>query len=490
MRLVDLLKDIYDDALPEPCEDIDVQAVCSDSREVAPGSLFVALRGPKEEGSQYIPDAVQNGARVIVTDCADWRGSAPCVLRVPDAQRCLQKLVWRFYGDACQGLRVIGVTGTNGKTTITYLVESILKQAGRSCGVVGTINSRLGDTVWPSKNTTPGLVENFRFLSGLASQGAEACVMEVSSHGLHQGRVEGIPFAQAVLTNVTQDHLDYHQNMENYFLAKSRLFVSLSAQSTAVINGDDPYGRRLCSLTKGRLLTYGVESPADFMAEEIRLSLSGTEFYVVTPHGRCPVKSGLIGQHNVYNILAACAVGLGEGVSWEHIRTGVESCVSVPGRMEAIRCGQPFHVFIDYAHTEDALQNVLCAIRAISRTRIILVFGCGGDRDVGKRPKMGRVASELADHVIVTNDNPRSEPPQQIIDQILSGFTHDRYRVIQDRIAAIEAAVQAAGMGDVVLLAGKGHENYQIFKNQTVPFDEKAIVRQCLYKRMSGSSSC
>ncbi|MFA5259717.1 MAG: UDP-N-acetylmuramoyl-L-alanyl-D-glutamate--2,6-diaminopimelate ligase [Candidatus Omnitrophota bacterium] len=487
MRLAELLKDIYDDVLPAACEDIDVQEVCSDSRQVSPGSLFVALRGPREEGTHYIPDAVQKGARVIVTDSTAWPDGVipPCVLRVPDTRRCLQKLVWRFYGDACQSLRVIGVTGTNGKTTITYLVESILKKAGRSCGVVGTINSRMGNTVWPSKNTTPGLVENFRFLADLASQGAEACVMEVSSHGLHQGRVEGIPFSQAVLTNVTQDHLDYHQNMEDYFLAKARLFVTLSSQSTAVINGDDPYGRRLCSLTKGRLLTYGIESPADFMADNIQLTLSGTEFFVVSPSGRFSVKSALIGQHNVYNILAACAVGMGENVPWEHIQAGIESCVSVPGRMEAVRCGQPFHVFIDYAHTEDALQNVLRSIKAISNARIILVFGCGGDRDTGKRPKMGRVASELADQVIVTNDNPRSEPPQHIIDQILSGFSHDRFRVIPDRAAAIEAAIQEAGAGDVVLLAGKGHENYQIFKEQTIPFDEKEIARQCLYKGKS-----
>jgi len=488
MRLADLLRNIYEDVLPEASEDIDVQGVCSDSRQVSPGSLFVALRGPKEDGIRYIPDAVHKGARVVVTDGAVWPDgvSVPCVLKVPDTRDCLQKLVWRFYGEACRGLRIIGVTGTNGKTTITYLVESILSQAGKRCGVVGTVNSRLGDTVWPSKNTTPGLVENFRFLSDIVSRGADACVMEVSSHGLHQGRVAGVPFAQAVLTNVTQDHLDYHKDMEEYFLAKSRLFVTLSPQSTAVINGDDLYGRRLCSMTAGRLLTYGINSPADFKAEDIHLTLSGTEFSVVGPSGRFPVKTALIGQHNIYNILAACAVAVGENVSWQDIQRGIKACESVPGRMEAICCGQPFHVFIDYAHTDDALRNVLCAIKAISKTRIILVFGCGGDRDTGKRPKMGRVASEWADRVIVTNDNPRSEPPQQIIDQILSGFSRHHYRVIQDRTAAIEAAIQEAGEGDVVLVAGKGHDNYQIFRDQTVPFDEHAIVRQCLYNKMSG----
>ena len=488
MRLVELVKDIYHDALPDACQDINVLAVYSDSRQVTPGSLFVALRGSKEDGTRYIPDALEKGAQVIVTESADWPVGvpAPCVLRVPDARRCLQSLAWRFYGEACQGMRIIGITGTNGKTTITYLVESILRKAGKKCGVVGTINSRLGDTVWPSSNTTPGLVENFSFLSNIASRGAEACVMEVSSHGLHQGRVDGVPFSQAVLTNVTQDHLDYHRSMEDYFLAKARLFVTLSPQSTAVINGDDIYGRRLCSLTKGLVRTYGVDTESDYMAEDIRLTLEGTAFQMVTPSGRFPVNSALVGRHNVYNILAACAVCLGENISSENIQAGVHVCSAVPGRMEAIRCGQPFQVFIDYAHTEDALQNVLRSIKAISPARIILVFGCGGDRDTGKRPKMGRVASELADQVVVTNDNPRTEDPRKIIDQILSGFSHDRYHVIPDRAAAIEAAVQDACPGDVVLIAGKGHENYQIFKDQTVPFDEHTIVRQCLCKRVSG----
>ena len=490
MRLAELVKDIYGDTLPEACRDINVQAVCSDSRQVTPGSLFVALRGVKEEGVRYIPDAVGKGARVIVTESAEWPAgvAVPCVLRVPDARRCLQKLVWRFYGKDCQGLRIIGVTGTNGKTTVTFLVESILNEAGKRCGVVGTINTRLGNTVWPSNNTTPGLVENFRFLSEIAARGAEACVMEVSSHGLHQGRVDGIVFSQAVLTNVTQDHLDYHSSMEEYFLAKARLFDTLGPQNTAVINGDDVYGRRLCSMTKGLVQTYGIDSPADFRAEDIRLSLDGTEFSVASSGGRFPVRTALIGKHNVYNVLAACAVGLNERLSVEEIQAGIESCRSVPGRMEAVPCGQPFHVFIDYAHTDDALQNALCSIKAISPARIILVFGCGGDRDTGKRPKMGRIASEFADQVIVTNDNPRTEDPGKIIDQILSGFSHDRYRVIPDRAAAIETAVRDAVSGDVVLIAGKGHENYQIFKDRTVPFDEHAIVRRCLRKRLENQS--
>ncbi len=484
MLLSDLIKDIVEaNSIPEGIP-VDVQDIYSDSRQVRPGSLFVALPGTQKHGKQYIAEAVQRGARAVMTGAGDGvpESSVP-VIQVADLSSCLKKMLVRFYGKDIERLNMIGVTGTNGKTTVTFLLESVFRQAGKRCGVVGTINYRFAEKVWPAKNTTPGLVENFHFLSDIARQGADACVMEVSSHGLDQGRVEMLDFSNAVLTNVTQDHLDYHKDMETYFQAKAKLFVQLSPEKCAVVNGDDSYGQRLLSMIKCRSRTYGLKNAADVNARDIALTLEGIRCTVQSPEGTFALRSVLIGQHNVYNILAACSVCLEQKVPVSDIQAGIEGCPVVPGRMESIRCGQDFYVFIDYAHTEDALSHVLRSVRSVASSNIILVFGCGGDRDQGKRPKMGQVASLWADKIIVTNDNPRTEDPGKIVAQIVNGFSHDRYEVIMDRTTAIEAAIHQAHKGDVVLIAGKGHETYQIFGTQTVPFDEAGIVRHCLQKR-------
>jgi len=485
MLFSELTKDIAKGTCSSLDESLEIHAIYSDSRQVKPGSLFVALSGMQEQGKHYIAEAIQRGAKVIMTGPGEWASGSPVpVLEVADTYSCLKKLLLRFYGRDIEHLNVIGITGTNGKTTITFLLESIFKHAGKRSGIVGTINYRFEERVWPSKNTTPSVVENFRFLSEIAKQGADSCVMEVSSHGLDQGRVAMIDFSYAVLTNVTQDHLDYHKDMETYFQAKAKLFTQLGPKKCAIINADDPYGQRLLSLIKCRCKTYSLKNGADVIAKDIELSLEGTRFTVRSADGEFAVNSDLIGHHNVYNILAACSVCLEQKIPIADIQAGIQACSVIPGRMESIQCGQNFYVFIDYAHTEDALTNVLRAIKSIATSKIILVFGCGGDRDQGKRPKMGQVASQWADQIIVTNDNPRTEDPQQIVAQIKEGIEHDRCEVIMDRDVAIEMAINQALKGDVVLIAGKGHENYQIFDNKTVPFDEAGIVRHCLKKRL------
>ncbi|HQP10851.1 MAG TPA: UDP-N-acetylmuramoyl-L-alanyl-D-glutamate--2,6-diaminopimelate ligase, partial [Candidatus Omnitrophota bacterium] len=364
--------------------------------------------------------------------------------------------------------------------TITYLLEAILGQAKKECGVIGTVNYRLADTVVPAGQTTPGFLDNQHFLTSLAWQHVPYCVMEVSSHALTQDRVHGIDFKGAIFTNLTSDHLDYHETRENYFQAKSLLFRNLGPGSTAVINIDDPYGQRLLSMTQAKVVTYGIERTADVMAKKIRMDMSGSRFALIALEGKVEIKTRLVGMYNIYNILAAISMCLAEGVSLKDIRKGIDRLGAVPGRLERVDCGQKFSVFIDYAHTQDALKNVLETVRKISKAKIILVFGCGGNRDKTKRPLMGEVAGRLADFAFVTSDNPRNEDPQSIIDQILPGFQRDNYKVIVNREEAIGQALKMAKSGDAVLIAGKGHEMYQIFANGPVYFNEREIVKKFL----------
>ncbi len=458
-----------------------IAAISCDSRTTGKDSLFVALKGTRQDGTQFIDEAIKKGARVVasshppVEKCGDV-----LFLHVDDPHKFLYEVTRRFYGPLSSKVKSVGITGTNGKTTVTYLIESILREAGKTCGVMGTINYRIGKKVLPSKNTTPGLVENQQFLADLAQKNIEYCVMEVSSHGLDQGRVDLIDFKSAVFTNLTSDHLDYHRTRENYFLAKSRLFTNLSPRSVSVINIDDPYGVKLASLTGSRVVKYGVLGEADVCAKGIKANVHESHFTVRANGHSLKVRTKLIGLHNVYNILAAVGVCLNEGIALDVISRGVGRLEHVPGRLERIDSHKGFSVFIDYAHTEDALKNVLEALREIKPKRIITVFGCGGDRDKTKRPKMGRVAGQLSDVVVVTTDNPRSEDPQSIISEIILGFSTDNYQVVADREKAIVAAIAMADAGDIVLVAGKGHEDYQIFKGKTIPFNERKIVEKYL----------
>jgi len=464
-----------------------VGCISCDSREGMPNGLFVALPGFEVDGADFIREAVRQGARTIVKQQAGrgLRGyTIPddvCVLDAVDTKAFLRWVTPKFYDHPAGQVKVIGITGTNGKTTIAYLLESIIHAARQKCGVVGTINCRIGTTFFPSKNTTPGYLDNQRYLARLVQEGVAYCVMEASSHALDQGRLDGIDFAAGVFTNLTQDHLDYHKDMADYFRAKSLLFLGLSPQAAAIINADDEYGRRLKTLTQARVWTYAIDAPADVRAADIRYSLGGTEFDIHFSGRKIPIHTRMIGRHNVYNILAAFVCALVQRfAAVETIVRGIEGLKNVPGRLQPVDGGQDFFVFIDYAHTEDGLINVLRALKAVTAKRVIVVFGCGGDRDRDKRHKMGHVACLLADYSVVTSDNPRSEDPQAIIDQIVAGFTRANFETCVDRREAIGRALKMVKAGDVVLIAGKGHEERQIFKDKTVPFNERDIVMEFL----------
>lgn len=483
MLLRNLLDNIYPFEVLPPYDAWDIQLICSDSRQVKKNSLFVALKGSKQNGLDFVKDAAARGARTFVIDetvNVDFINGDCCVLKVADPAGFLRKLAKNFYGNTSEKIRPIAVTGTNGKTTVAYLIESILQKNNKSCGVIGTVNYRLGSLIRPSLNTTPGLLENQQLLIEMINEGLDYCVMEVSSHALDQKRVDLIDFKIGIFTNLTSDHLDYHGTKENYFLAKAELFINLSSGAVAVINIDDVYGRKLISKTQAKVLTYGIENNANVMAKEIEMGISGTKFKLCIDKDAVVVRTKLIGIYNVYNILAASACAFSEGVNLEKIKAALETFLSAPGRLERIDCQQDFSIFIDYAHTQDALENVLRAIRQTSDAKIILVFGCGGDRDKTKRPLMGRVANQWADHCIVTSDNPRSEDPLSIIDEILEGFDKENFEVVVQRDEAIKKALIIAQKGDIVLLAGKGHETYQIFKDRTIKFDERKIIREFL----------
>jgi UDP-N-acetylmuramoyl-L-alanyl-D-glutamate--2,6-diaminopimelate ligase len=477
--------------------DIAVTALTDDSRAVKPGSVFVAVKGERVDGHAFVGKAVQAGAAALVLQKGLNVTAVPSVpvVRVDDSRRVLGVLAGRFYREPASRLCMVGVTGTNGKTTVTYLCKGVLETAGRRVGLIGTVAYQIGDERLPAAHTTPGAVELQALLARMVDAGMNAAVMEVSSHALAMDRTVGCEFDVTIFTNLTQDHLDFHADMDGYFQAKLRLFSDLDPAGRklrpkrAIVNIDDARGARVCEASRVPVWTYAIQKPADILAEDVRLALSGTHFTAVTPHGRFPVESRLVGEHNVYNILAAIGVGLHEGLSPEIIQRGIASVVNVPGRFERVEAGQDFTVVVDYAHTDDALLRLLTAAQALKTGRVITVFGCGGDRDRGKRPKMGRVAARLSDVVFLTSDNPRSEDPAAILREIEVGvreaFTEKRirYEVIADRRAAIEAAVREAKSGDTVLIAGKGHEDYQIVGATRLHFDDREVARVALAAR-------
>jgi UDP-N-acetylmuramoyl-L-alanyl-D-glutamate--2,6-diaminopimelate ligase len=477
--------------------DVAVTALTDDSRAVKPGSVFVAVRGERVDGHAFVGKAVEAGAAALVLQKGLNVTAVPSipVVRVDDSRRVLGVLAGRFYREPASRLCMVGVTGTNGKTTVTYLCKGVLETAGRRVGLIGTVAYQIGDERLPAAHTTPGAVELQALLARMVEAGMNAAVMEVSSHALAMDRTTGCEFDVAIFTNLTQDHLDFHRDMDGYFQAKLRLFADLDPAGRklrpkrAIVNIDDARGARVCGASRVPVWTYAIQKPADIRAEDVRLALSGTRFTAATPHGRFPVESRLVGEHNVYNILAAIGVGLHEGLSPEIIQRGIASVVNVPGRFERVEAGQDFTVVVDYAHTDDALLRLLTAAQALKTGRVITVFGCGGDRDRGKRPKMGRVAARLSDVVFLTSDNPRSEDPAAILREIEIGVREAladrriRYEVIADRRAAIEAAVREARSGDTVLIAGKGHEDYQIVGATRLHFDDREVARAALATR-------
>ncbi|MBF0384592.1 MAG: UDP-N-acetylmuramoyl-L-alanyl-D-glutamate--2,6-diaminopimelate ligase [Candidatus Omnitrophica bacterium] len=482
MLLGDLLKWTGIKDITSEMKNIDIGSIAIDSREVKPDTLFIALPGQKGHGIDYLDDVVRKGCRVIVAE--DFRGKDAnkdvFYVKTDDGKKFLREAVRGFYKEPSKKMEVIGVTGTNGKTTITYLLEEILRKANKKTAVIGTINYRYADKVFESKNTTPGLIPTQKLLYEIMRSGVSHCLMEVSSHALDQGRVDLIDFSSAIFTNLTGDHLDYHKNMEEYYKAKEKLFTGLAKSCSAIINNDDSYSSRLIKSTRANVLTYGIRNKSDVMAVDIKAHLEGSFFTLQTKTLKEKIETKLIGIHNIYNLLAAISYCLYRKVSPDIIKKAVKDFNGAPGRLERVALGQDFYIFIDYAHTEDALRNILKAVREVSDSKIILVFGCGGDRDKTKRPLMGRAACELADFSIVTSDNPRSEDPQTIIDEILKGFHKDNHLEIVNRKEAIKKALSLAGKNDVVILAGKGHENYQIFKDKTIEFDERDVLRKLL----------
>jgi UDP-N-acetylmuramoyl-L-alanyl-D-glutamate--2,6-diaminopimelate ligase len=460
--------------------DLTIAQIAIDSREVKPGALFVALRGTHADGNDYVRDAVARGARAIVVEST---ASVPlpasvAVVRVRDARRALSALAAAFYGDPSHDLLVAGVTGTNGKTTVAHMIAAILGTAGTPCGVVGTVGAEFAERSWRLENTTPLPPELHDVLAQMLDAGARAVAMEVSSHALALDRIDDVRFFVAALTNVARDHLDFHETVEAYAAAKRRLF---ELAQRCVLNADDPYGRRWAQELRrdGRdVVTYGLESDATLVPKEIAVEASGSRFVVDSIRYELP----LAGRFNVWNALAAIGVARSFGIADAVSAEALARIYHIPGRMER-HVGDDVGVVVDYAHTPDALESALKSLRETTRGALAVVFGCGGDRDRGKRPEMGAIASRLADRIYLTDDNPRSEAPHVIIEEIVAGITGRGYIVEPDRRRAIERAIAEASPGDVVLVAGKGHETYQIVGDRVLPFDDAAIVREALAAR-------
>jgi len=485
-----------------------VEGVAYDSRRVGAGDLFVAVRGTRADGNVFVRDAIERGARVIVSE-SEWSngGGALTFVHVADSRKALARLAANFFENPSEDFQLIGVTGTNGKTTTTLLLEGILKRDGHSVGVLGTIGYHWGNKRKAASMTTPESLDLQRSFHEMRRDGVTHVVMEVSSHALALGRVEGCAFRAGVFTNLSRDHLDFHVSMEDYFQAKASLFknflCSRQGEPAAVINADDPYGKRLMEMTIKNTWSYSVaHDQADVWVKNAELTHSGIVADLCTPHGGLKLRSSLVGRLNLYNLLCAATTALALDIPGDVISEGLESVSFVDGRLQRVpvprECG--FEVVVDYAHTPDAMEKSLGCLREITRGRLLVVFGCGGDRDRGKRPIMGKVAGRLADVVILTSDNPRSEIPEKIIEEIEPGAQSsglvvlDRrgsapsqkgYTVEVDRKRGIELALEWAGPGDVVFIGGKGHETYQIIGGQVLPFDDRLVVQayvQSAYK--------
>jgi UDP-N-acetylmuramoyl-L-alanyl-D-glutamate--2,6-diaminopimelate ligase len=474
---------------------VSIAALTDDSRQITPGTLFVAVKGERVDGHAYVRQAVEAGAAaLIVQDASSVSDHTVPTIELRDSRRALGLLAARLHNDPSKYLRMTGVTGTNGKTTTTYLIKAMLESAKRKVGLIGTVSYEIGSERIDASHTTPGAVELQQLLARMVQAGMDTVAMEVSSHALAMDRTSGCEYDTAVFTNLTQDHLDYHHTMDEYFQAKARLFAGLttsgskSGHKRAIVNADDPWASRIKEVCPLPVWTYSIRDPSDIRAHDVRLSIHGTTFRVVTPSGDSRIDSLLVGEHNIYNVLAAIGVGLNEGLSLDVIREGIRTVRNVPGRFERVEAGQDFTIVVDYAHTEDALVRLLAAAHALKTGRIITVFGCGGDRDRGKRPKMGRAATERSDVVILTSDNPRTEDPMTILKEVEAGVRdvlqadRVRYEMIPDRRTAIETAIREAKPGDMVLIAGKGHEDYQIVGTQKLHFDDREVAREAVGK--------
>jgi UDP-N-acetylmuramoyl-L-alanyl-D-glutamate--2,6-diaminopimelate ligase len=477
--------------------DVEIANIRYDSRRVEPNDLFVAIRGTVVDGHSYLRNIMQKRVRAIVVEDDASVPDPMCMhegvvkIVVPDSRVALSRLSANYYGHPSRQLSVIGVTGTNGKTTITHLLSAIFGGTGGTTGLIGTIEYRIGNEVFPASHTTPESLELQELLRKMTDAGCTYAVMEVSSHALSQRRVDDVHFRAAVFTNLTQDHLDYHGTMEEYFKAKHRLFTMLNPDAPAVTNIDSPYGMQMLRDCRGESVTYGIDAQADYFAKDIRATLRGIDFTVVNRGNPVQVRSKLIGRFNVSNILAAYACASALSMDAARITGSIGDMPGIRGRFESIASPDGWIAIVDYSHTPDALQNVLSAIREIKHgnSKIITVFGCGGDRDRTKRPLMGKLAEELSDRVIITSDNPRTEDPEKILDEIIEGIS-DKDKIIRkvDRKEAIYAGIAEAENGDVVLIAGKGHETYQVIGRERHHFDDREVVEEYIGLQTKGKS--
>jgi len=490
MLLRTALEQIHGTA-PEGISDVNIEGISYDSRSVRPGDLFIAIKGEKSDGALFVRQAVEKGAAAVASERPVDIGSGAVHFTVPDARIFLADFSRILYRDPASKMQLAAVTGTNGKTTTTYLLDSIFRHAGFSSCLAGTIEMKTASRHFESRHTTPEAADLTHFLSLALREGCTHGTLEVSSHSLALKRVSGMKFKVGVFMNLTRDHLDFHKTMEDYFAAKRTLFTPENGNGieSGVFNIDDPYGKRLADGFNGRTIRFGFSSRADLHVLETGISSEGTELRLATPSGEMKIRTGLIGRHNAYNIMAAAGAALSLGIETGKVREGIESLKNVPGRFERVDAGQDFTVIVDYAHTPDALENLLQLVTTLPHEKIITVFGCGGDRDASKRPVMGSISVSRSDISIITSDNPRSENPISIIEGIVAGVQNGpgTYRVVPDRREAIEHAVSSAGKGDIVVIAGKGHEDYQLINGRKNPFDDREVARDLIQRRLEGT---
>jgi UDP-N-acetylmuramoyl-L-alanyl-D-glutamate--2,6-diaminopimelate ligase len=485
MKTAELIKSCPDQIISRSTlpEDMEISGMHYDSRKIAKGNLFFAISGYQSDGNQFVGQALANGAGLVVSENNKIADDIPWI-KVANCRRAMALMSAAYLGRPADRLDMIAVTGTAGKTTTTYLLRSIMKEAGRKIGLLGTINYWILDQKFSAPNTTPESLDLQDLLSRMVSAGADTAIMEASSHGIELDRVAGINFSTAVFTNFSQDHLDFHRDMESYLRSKLKLFQNLWEGATAVINRDDPAAGRVREAVRTKTLTFGIDSQSDVMADKITSTPQGSKFRLKVGDRSVEVNLAIAGRHNIYNALAASAAALSRGLALGDIQAGLEKVDSVAGRFEPVNLGQDFSVIVDYAHTPQELEHLLNAARELNPRRIITVFGCGGDRDRSKRLLMGRAVARNSDIVVLTSDNPRTEDPGQIINDILPGLSGREYILFPDRKEAICKSIELARKGDMVIIAGKGHEDYQILGTAKIHFDDREIAGEALKQRL------
>ena len=468
-------------------DNIDINGLNYDSREISKGDLFICIQGFKTDGHKYIPEAIEKNAQAVLIDKElECFSDKITYIKVEDSRKAMAQIAKNYYENPLNEIDLIGVTGTNGKTTTTYLIKDILNKSGYKTGLIGTIEVFDGKTSSDASRTTPESLDIYKYLDKMRKNNVKYAVMEVSSHALALNRVDTMEFKAAIFTNLTQDHLDYHKTMQNYAEEKIKLFKKIKSNGTAIINNDDKYSRFFKQNTKNNIITYSINNNSDLKATDLKLALHGVSFKL----NNINYNLNLTGQFNIYNSLAAIGTALSLGIDDNSIKNSLESIEGIPGRFETINAGQDFTVIIDYAHTPDSMINVLESLKNFDHKNVITVFGCGGERDKDKRPKMGKIGVKYSDYVVVTTDNPRSEDPQVIINEVITGINNAKYKTpfidLVDREDAIIHAIDRAQKDDVVIIFGKGHETYQVFADKTIDFNDKEVAINAIKNKISG----